>query len=166
MEEFMHLRITTFLSLLVLLVMNQYSFALQAPVSLQDLAEQSDKIVRGRIMKLTYSQETNSYGDELIYTHATVRVAEALKGDRTDLVVKIEGGTLNGITLTVSDTTAFQTGEEVLVFLKKDVLEYRPLTRFSSKYTISSDGRVLQNGRQYTSFRTDILRAVHDRRVR
>jgi hypothetical protein len=162
----MHLRITTFLSLLVLLVMNQFSFALEAPISLKDLAEQSDRIVRGRVMKLTYSQQTNSYGDELIYTHATVRVSEALKGDRTDLVVKVEGGTLNGITLTVSDTTPFQTGEEVLVFLKKDVVEYRPLTRFSSKYTISTGGKVLQNGRQYTSFRTDILRAVQNRRIR
>jgi hypothetical protein len=166
MEEFMRLRITTFLSLLVLLIINQFCFALEAPVSLKELAAHSDRIVRGRIMKITYTQETNSYGDELIYTHATVRVAEALKGDRTDLVVKVEGGTLNGITLTVSDTSAFQTGEEVLVFVKKDVVEYRPLTRFSSKYTISSGGKVLQNGRQYTSFRTDILRAVQDRRVR
>ena len=149
-----------------LLVLSQFSFALDAPISLQELAEQSDRIVRGRVMKLTYSHGTNSYGDELIYTHAAVRVAEALKGDRSDLVVKIEGGTLNGITLTVSDTTPFQTGEEVLVFLKKDLLEYLPLTRSSSKYTISSGGKVLQNGRQYTAFRTEILRAVRNRRVR
>ena len=160
----MKLRIVMSLSLLLML--SHFTFALEAPVSLQHLADESDRIVRGRVMKLTYSHGSNSYGDELIYTHATVRVAEALKGDRTDLVVKVEGGTLNGITLTVSDTATFKTGEEVLVFLKKDLFEYRTLTRSSSKYTISDGGKILQNGRQYTSFRTEILRAVQNRRVR
>ena len=160
----MHLR--TALSISLLVVLSHFSFALEAPTALQHLADESDRIVRGRVMKLTYSHATNTYGDELIYTHATVRVAEALKGDRSDLVVKIEGGTLNGITLTVSDSATFQTGEEVLVFLKKDLMEYQPLTRSGSKYTISSGGKVLQNGLQYTAFRTEILRAVQNRRVR
>jgi hypothetical protein len=164
MEVFMKLRIVMSLSLLLML--SHLTFALEAPISLQHLADESDRIVRGRVMKLTYSYGSNSYGDELIYTHATVRVAEALKGDRSDLVVKIEGGTLDGITLTVSDTATLKTGEEVLVFLKKDLLEYRPLTRSSSKYTISDGGKILQNGRQYTAFRTEILRAVQNRRVR
>ncbi len=90
-------------------------------------AQESDRIVRGKVMSVVYSQETNRYGDELIYTNATIRVAESLKGDRSDLVVKAEGGTINGITLTVSDSAKFRTGEEVLVFVKKDLQDYRPL---------------------------------------
>lgn len=156
----MHLRTAVILG--ILLIIRQIGFALEAPVSIQSLAEHSDRIVRGRVMKLAYSQGTNAHGDELIYTHVTIRVAESLKGDRSDLVLKVEGGTLNGITLTVSDGVQFQSGEEVLVFVKKDLVENRPLTRATSKFTISNGGRVVQNGRQYTDLRTEILRAVKE----
>ena len=148
-----------------LFVSAQWSFALEAPFSMESLAEKSDRIVRGRVMKLSYSHGTNEYGDELIYTHVKIRVSESLKGDRSDLTLKVEGGTLNGITLTVSDAARFQPGEEVLIFAKRDLLEFRPLTRQSSKFTISSGGKVMQNGKQYTQFRTEILRAVHEGRV-
>src|SRR5688500_8708583 len=94
-------------------LIGQICLALEAPVSLEALAVQSDRIVRGKVMNLAYSHETNRYGDELIYTYVTVRVSESLKGDRSDLVLKVEGGTHNGVTLSVSDGAVFQNGEEV-----------------------------------------------------
>ena len=158
------MRIRTFMVVVFLLIGN-LMFALEAPVSLTTLADRSDRIVRGKVMRVTCSQGTNEYGDELIYTHASIRVAESLKGDRSDVEVRVEGGTINGLTLLVSDTAEFKTGEEVLVFLKKNATEFRPVGGLSSKYTITSGGKVVQNGRAYSTFRTEILRAVHDKQV-
>ena len=158
-------KIRSVLALLTLLFCTSSLLALEAPISLSTLAEKSERIIRGKVTRVTYTQETNRFGDELIYTHASIRVAESLKGDRSDVVVKVEGGTFNGITLEVSDAAEFRTGEDVVVFLKKDLTEFRPVGGLQSKYTVTNGGKILQNGRQYSMFRTEILRAVKDKKV-
>ncbi|HEY4492543.1 MAG TPA: hypothetical protein VI958_11135, partial [Acidobacteriota bacterium] len=90
-----------------------FAFALEAPVSLQTLSRDSDRILRGKVMSLSYHQATNEFGDELIYTDVSIRTDEALKGDRTPLALTVEGGTFNGVTLAVSDAPEFSVGEEV-----------------------------------------------------
>jgi hypothetical protein len=164
-EEFKMNRNKQFGIWILLMVLSRICFALEVPVTLGTLSEKSDRIVRGRVMSLAYTQETNRYGDELIYTNVRIRVSESLKGDRSNLIVKVEGGTYKGITLTVSEAAEFQVGQEVLLFVKKDMLDFIPATGSSSKYTISSGGKILENGLQYTAFRTEVLRAVRERSV-
>jgi hypothetical protein len=151
-----------FLGAFILLA--QLALALEAPMSLQTLSRNSDRIVRGKVTNVGYLQGTNEYGDQLIYTNVSIRVEEALKGDRSDFVLTVEGGTLNGITLEVSDAAKFNLGEEVLVFAKKDVPVFHPVSGSRSKYTIGKDGLVVENRTYYGAFRKQILEAIHNDR--
>ena len=150
------------LLIFISLLITQIASAMEAPVSMQTLAAKSDRIVRGKVVNVSYSQEVNDYGDELIFTNVTIRVSESLKGDRSDLNLKVEGGTIGNIRLDVSDTPEFHTGEEVLVLAKRRLTDYRPFGGLQSKYTILTGGKLQENGLQYSLLRTEILRAVHE----
>lgn len=133
-------------------------------MAVDTLTQEADRIVRGKVRNLSSRAGRNEYGDELIYSDIYISVTEALKGDRSDLILTVEGGTVNGITLTVSDSPEFKIGEEILVFVKKDVLTNRPFGGLNSKYTIADGRRVLQNGMNYGEFKTSIIQALRNRR--
>ena len=135
--------------------------AMELVVRLETLVQESDRIVRGKVISLAYRAGTNEYGDELIYTDVSIRVAEALKGDRSDLLLTVEGGTLNRLSLVLSDSPEFQVGEEVLVFAKKELLTYVPFAHLQSKYTISKDGIVVEKGMYFRNFKKQILEAIN-----
>jgi hypothetical protein len=145
------------------LLLGVICFAYEDNVAVDTLTQQSDRIVRGKVRNLSSRAGRNEYGDELIYSDIYISVTEALKGDRSDLILTVEGGTVNGITLTVSDSPEFRIGEEILVFVKKDVLTNRPFGGLRSKYTIADGRRVLQNGMNYGEFKTSILQALRSR---
>lgn len=60
----------------------------------------------------------NSHGDRLIVSRILLQVEETLKGDSAEFVVMdLEGGTLDGNTLRVSDLPRLQPGERAVFFL-------------------------------------------------
>jgi hypothetical protein len=62
--------------------------------------------------------DANEFGDQLIFSIASLRVDETLKGrpDR-ELTVRIEGGTVGDLTLDVSDVPTVQAGERAMFLL-------------------------------------------------
>lgn len=144
----------------LLLLMASFCFALEAPVTLHTLVQQSDRIVQGRVLSLSYHSGTNQYGDQLIYTDVLIRADQALKGARFDLLLTVEGGTANGLTLVVTDVPKFKVGEEILVFAKKEGAGYTLSFGSQSKYTITNDGRIRENGFSYKEFTKSIMETI------
>jgi hypothetical protein len=143
----------------VFLLLASVSFAAEAPISLETQINASNRILRGRVTHVSSYPGTNEFGDHLIYSDVSLQTEEALKGDRSNLVVRVEGGTVNGLTLVVTDTPKFREGEEVLVFLKcRPLLNVLP-TGLEYKYTIGPGG-YLQTGVSYYEIRRQILQIV------
>jgi hypothetical protein len=83
-------------------------------------AHGADRIVVASIREVHADYQRNEWGDELIVSHAALAVEEALKGDRpTELVVDVEGGTVNGVTLSVSTLPHVKRGERAVFFLTR-----------------------------------------------
>jgi hypothetical protein len=93
--------------------------SLVIPVPIQDRARGAERVVVGTVTEVTAAYHRNAFGDQLIVSHARLRVDEPLKGSAASVTVAIEGGTVNGITLRVSDLPTIATGERAVFFLTK-----------------------------------------------
>jgi hypothetical protein len=87
------------------------------PVPIQDRARGAERVVVAVVGDITATYERNVHGDELIVSHVALRVDEAIKGSLGNVVVALEGGTINGITLRVSDLPTLSPGERAVFFL-------------------------------------------------
>jgi hypothetical protein len=88
------------------------------PVTVNDAARGAERVVIGQVTRADAVQQTNSYGDVLIVSHTIVRVDETLKGaSGSAVVIEIEGGTLNGITMRASDMPTLQVGDRAVLFV-------------------------------------------------
>jgi hypothetical protein len=141
----------------LLLLFSSLCFAAEFRVTMHDLIQGSDRILQGRVLSMSCHAGTNQYGDQLIYTDISIRADQALKGERTNMLLTIEGGTANGITLKVSDVPTFKVGEEVVVFAKKQTAGYFLSFGSQAKYTIKNDGRIRENGLSYRDFTKSIM---------
>jgi hypothetical protein len=93
-------------------------YASGQPVAIQERARGAAKIVVATVAATNARYERNEFGDELIVTHAQLAVEEAIKGSGEDVTLALEGGTVDGITLRVSDLPALAKGERAVFFLK------------------------------------------------
>ena len=94
----------------------QYFSTTVEKLSLEDLVHKSSRIVVGTCV----STESRWNGkNTLILTTSTVEISDQIKGE-TDGVIRVVtvGGTINGITQTVSGMPQFESGEEVILFLE------------------------------------------------
>jgi hypothetical protein len=88
------------------------------PVSVNDAARTAERVVVGQVIRADAVQQSNGYGDVLIVSHTSVRVDETLKGTTaSSVVIEIEGGTLNGITMRASDMPTLQVGDRAVFFV-------------------------------------------------
>lgn len=88
------------------------------PVDIPTRAKGADKVVIGRIITVQAWFESNSFGDQLIVSHAAVEIEETLKGRSAAVLdVSVEGGTVGDLTLRVSDMPVVRTGERAVFFL-------------------------------------------------
>ena len=99
------------------------ALAMVVPLSLADLIDQSELIVRGEVVKL--ASERAADGPE-IFTIVTVDVAtvvfsrsEAI-GPENRIAFRIEGGTLGGATMATSISPTLDEGEEAVFFLARE----------------------------------------------
>jgi hypothetical protein len=92
-----------------------------APVPLVERTRGADRVVVGRVTGITPEWRTNEYGDRLIVSVAHVAVAETLKGQAQPSVdVEVEGGTLDGVTLHVSDVAPIAVGDRAVFYLRRN----------------------------------------------
>jgi hypothetical protein len=81
----------------------------------------AEQAVVGTVTDVRPFFHRNQYGDELIVSRMSVRVSESLRGTAQSLVVMdVEGGTLNGLTLNVSDLPVLKRGDRGVFLLHKD----------------------------------------------
>lgn len=104
--------------LAVLLTVAHASASSDPPVDMDKQAKDAKRVVVATVTDVTSAFGENEFGDRLIYSHVTMRVSETLKGSNEEtVVVKVEGGTVGDLTLTVSDMPRMTRGERALLFL-------------------------------------------------
>ena len=91
------------------------------PVPLAERARGAEIVVVGRVASVAPEWQVNEFGDRLIISVVRVVVNETLKGQAAPtLDVEVEGGTIGGVTLHVSDQTSFAPGERAVFYLKRN----------------------------------------------
>jgi hypothetical protein len=90
--------------------------------SLDERIQGSQKVVIASARSVNASWRENTYGDRLIVSRILLDVEETLKGPATSNAIwmDLEGGTLDGFTLVVSDLPTVRPGERAVFFLDQD----------------------------------------------
>jgi hypothetical protein len=91
------------------------------PVPLVERARGAEQIILGRVASVSPEWRVNDFGDRLIVSVVRVAVDETLKGDSQASVVdiEVEGGTVGGLTLHVSDQQSFAPGDRAVFYLAR-----------------------------------------------
>ena len=134
-----------------------------SPIALAARAKGAERIVVASIERVRAEYQKNEFGDALIVTHAELRVAEVLKGQAKNgeaITVEVEGGTIDGITLSVSDLPTVAAGENAVFFLGRGrrgevvphlrgqgILKLDALQRVAGTATTLADVRSAVSGR-------------------
>jgi hypothetical protein len=90
------------------------------PVDLSTRARGAGHVVVALVERVRADYQRNEFGDVLIVSHAQVRVREVLKGTSVagdNLTLDVEGGTVDGVTLRVSDIQPLEAGEQAILFI-------------------------------------------------
>ena len=97
--------------------------ALVQQMSLSDLVQQSDTIIKGNVVSMQSKEVTDQRGTH-IYTMVTLAVSSKVKGTLAGqtLTIELPGGTVGDLTEAVSDTPMIGKGEEAVLFLKNGAL--------------------------------------------
>lgn len=90
--------------------------------SLDERINGSQRVVVASARSVQGSWKENTYGDRVIVSRVLLDVEETLKGPATSNAVwmDLEGGTVDGFTLRVSDLPTLQPGERAVFFLDQD----------------------------------------------
>ena len=113
------------------------------PRTIQERARGAARVVVATVTETTSRHERNEYGDNLIVTRAELTVDEAVKGPAGPATLMIEGGTVDGITMRVSDLPSLKKGERAVFFLApgRDG-EFQPHLRGQGILKLDKDNRV------------------------
>ena len=87
------------------------------PVPLAERAAGAHTVVVARALSVEPRFQTNAHGDQLIVSTVLLQVEETLKGPAVETAwMEIEGGTLGGVTLRVSDLPEIRAGARAVFF--------------------------------------------------
>ncbi len=131
--------------------------AVMIKYDLEQLSVGSEKVVIGEVVDM---ESRYLVPGQAIYTFVTIRVDEVIKGKSVsdELVIRVDGGTVGDVEMTVTHAPSFQVGEEVLVFVTKQIdgqdIVYNAE---NGKYTIV-DGNVVEKNVPADNF-TMVIRA-------
>jgi hypothetical protein len=113
------------------------------PAPIEERAKGAARVVVATVGDTASRYERNEFGDELIVTHTTLSVEEALKGSNEPVAFAIEGGTVDGITMSVSSLPTLKKGERAVFFLEPGKNgEFRPHLRGQGILKLDSGNRV------------------------
>ena len=87
------------------------------PQTIQERARGAARVVVATVVETSARRERNEFGDDLIITRAQLSVDEAVKGPGGPTTLTLEGGTVDGITMRVSDLPSLKKGERAVFFL-------------------------------------------------
>ena len=91
------------------------------PVTIEERAAGAERVVVANVSDIQSAFEVNSHGDQVIVSRMQLLVAETLKGPAVSAVpFAMEGGTVDGLTMRVSDLPTMQVGERAVFFLDSD----------------------------------------------
>jgi hypothetical protein len=80
----------------------------------------ADRVVVAQVVAVDAAWKTNGFGDRLIVSRTWIKSEETLKGvEGRDEPVELEGGTVGGITLKVSDMPVLKSGDRAVFLLKR-----------------------------------------------
>jgi hypothetical protein len=110
-------------------------------LSLEQLVDQSEVIVHGRVAR-TWVEWDRSH--KYIWTHHEIEVIDPIRGAALASVIASEpGGKLDGIEMKFSGALQYSAGEEAVVFLYRTPVGYWRATGFGQgKYTVQPGMRV------------------------
>ena len=94
---------------------------LAAGSDLIPMIEDSSIVIQGTVTQTDPAWGYDVYGNAKIYTYMTIKISDTLKGEVSDpnnFPFRIIGGTVGEVTLSVSHTPTFQSGETFILFLK------------------------------------------------
>jgi hypothetical protein len=127
---------------------------------LEQLSLGSERVVTGEVVDM---ESRYLIPGQAIYTFVTISVEEVVKGENVgkELILRVPGGTVGDVEMTVSHSPSFLVGEDVLVFVTKQVdgqdIVYNAE---NGKYTIV-DGLVVERDVPIDNF-TMVIRAYLD----
>lgn len=112
------------------------------PLDTAALTARADRVVLGTVET---SQAHWSADHKSIYTDVTLRVAKVYKGDATvggTIVVRREGGSIDGVGMRVFGAASFTLGEEVVVFTERrgDASYTVGMTQGKLRVVLGADG--------------------------
>jgi len=118
--------------------------ALVPALSLEELIDQSEIIVHGRVSRSWAAWDS---GHKYIWTHHLISVIDPIRGNPgASLVVSEPGGALDGVGMTVSGAVRYEAGEEAILFLYRTPIGYMRVVGYGQgKYTVTADRRVRAN---------------------
>jgi len=106
--------------LLTIAMASSLSAAGGPPVDIRTRAQGAERIVVATIVDVHASFERNSFGDQIIVSHAVLQLEETMKGPPADrLELDVEGGTVGDLTLRVSDMPSVRRGERAVFFINR-----------------------------------------------
>jgi hypothetical protein len=117
--------------------------ALSIRVSLADLGERSQAIVRGRVERIESAYAADGQIESTVY----VRVGRAVRGllvAGSTLPVRISGGTVDGLSMGSSEEAHFTVGEDVFLFLAREEGAHRVAAGKQGKFGVVGDRAVNQ----------------------
>jgi hypothetical protein len=96
-------------------------FAQGTPVPLAERTRGSERVVVGHVTTVNPTWRTNEFGDRLIVSVVRVAVDETLRGPTQATVdVEVEGGTIDDVTLHVSDLDPVVAGDRAVFYLVRN----------------------------------------------
>ncbi len=150
------LGISLLMAIVLLLVMHGTALALVEQLTIDELTAKADSIVVGEVIDMACYEE--SRGD--IYTLVTLSVEQSVKGKSAEeVVLKVPGGEVDGLTLSVSDTPSFRQGERVVVFLEEETSKFKVSGWHQGKFTVVNN-RVVERDQSLTDFIAEIGQAM------
>jgi hypothetical protein len=110
-------------------------------LSLEGLIDRSEIIAQGRVAS---SWPAWDGGHKYIWTHYRIDVLDPIRGNPgASVVVSEPGGSLDGVSMSISGAPGYALGEEAIVFLYRTPIGYLRATGFGQgKYTVTPQVRV------------------------
>lgn len=133
-----------------------------AAVPLAERARGAERVVVGRVASVNPVWQVNEFGDRLIVSVVRVAVNETLKGQSQPTVdVEVEGGTLDGVTLRVSDQVSFAAGERAVFYIRRNVRgRFIPHLRGQGLLKLDQTDRVPGSSLTLETIRREVAAAV------
>jgi hypothetical protein len=126
------------------------------PVSIEERMKGADRVVVATALAVEPTWMQNRHGDRLIVSRVLLEVEETLKGGNEGVLsFDLEGGTLDGLTLTVSDLPQMKSGQRAVFFLSgKGSTGLAPFQRGAGILKLDADGAVSGSGIRLSDIRS------------